>query len=926
MFKFLQRRWPRQTSPSKPRGLLKRALLTGFGGVFDAASLVLCVAVVGTSSIIFLVGEGIEIPVPSHFIHHYAKALESQGLGVSCGRLSFDLTGGIRAENIRITGMNGMDILRIRQAYTHISPENVMGRVPEFDVLVIDDATILLPAYISDTGEESPVLSHVFTKLDLSHSKIHVEYLQGMVGKLTASSTNAFDIDLRKLRAEAGKTAAADTRLFAARIASRLAVAGRAERYIDVLDGPSVSISPATDLSSAHVRLLAKSATYDDATAQNIDVELAADRSLNLTQARIRTDDVNGRGASLNGVQIVVDTPVRIPTSADALKNASAKAHLYVANASYRGETVHGVDLFIDRRPGETAFDASFVFDDLPVSLNANVRDDRTVTADFELLARLDTAIRIGKLPADKIVPRFYSKAPFRIVGYASVPQKLSEARLDFDIWGRDMNARGMPIENAYVRGAIGRDILFCSDVQLTSNGSRVNGTFRQDVRTLDWRMCLKGTIYPPDLGPVLGRWWYPIWEDFKFDGPRVNADLDLSGNWKERHYANIVGTVDMKRLLYNGVRIEKGSLDLRTGKGYVDIYNLVAKTDAGALSGRIAWLLRIDDTMDVTFRFNSDLPADKLDKAFGSVMTDQIPDWVFSKPPSVKMAGNLEKLAPGKWKNDIYADAHAENGSWRGIHFDTLDVSVWNNRERTLIKIKNATILGGALSGLVAQNHENADRMLAMDLTLADTDLTPTLQALQSLGNKKHEEPAQARIGRVNMHYEGFASTSDISGTIVGRGDFQIHHADLAKIKVFGALSSLMSSIGKGFGTFTIDSISSDFTTQKGVARLKHTVLAGPAAKVEAKGTIGLNDKSLNFDAKVFLLTTDKASLMNIFGTILTPFGYIMELSLKGTFDDPSWRFKIDPRNIFDNGNPASGAKPAASGDAKTVKPAKVK
>ena len=41
----------------------------------------------------------------------------------------------------------------------------------------------------------------------------------------------------------------------------------------------------------------------------------------------------------------------------------------------------------------------------------------------------------------------------------------------------------------------------------------------------------------------------------------------------------------------------------------------------------------------------------------------------------------------------------------------------------------------------------------------------------------------------------------------------------------------------------------------------------------------------------------------VNLFSAILSPFGYILELSLKGTLDEPVWRFKIDPRNLFDNG-----------------------
>jgi hypothetical protein len=859
-----------------------------------------------------MVGEGMEIPVPTRFVRHCAKALEAKGLGASCDGLYFDFTGGVHARGVRVTGMNGMDILRVGQLYTHISPENALGGVPEFDVLTIDDATVVLPAYISDSGAESPVASHIYTKLDISRRKIHVEYLQAQVGGLVVSVANPFDVDPSLFRASP-TNAAPDERVLAARIAAKLARLGRMEAYLDHVEAPSLSIAPAADLSSADARLLAKSVDWNGVSARGVDIEVAADKNFNLTLARAKMSDVEAFGAKLAGVRVLPECPLKIPANLDEAGKISGKARVYAAEVTYAGETVRGIDVRAERRPGATSFRTAFPYDGLPVSLAATVSDDRVATVDFELSARLGTVIRLGKLPEDKILKRFNTPEPFLILGRATVPKDANAFALDFQLWGWQMDARGMPVDNAYVRGHLTRDLLFCDDVHVDSRGSRVTGTFLQNIRTLDWRMCLKGSIYPPEIGPVLGKWWAPIWEDFTFDGPRVDADLDISGNWHERRYAYIVGIVDMEHIAYNGVRVKKGTLDLRTGKGFVDIYNIVAISDAGTMKGDIAWIIRPDETMDVTFAFTSNLPALDLDKAFGSVMTEQLPDWNFAHPPIARIRGNLEKLAPHKWTNDIYADVHVDGGEWRGIHFDSLVASVWNDKTRTIINIPGASLLGGTLSGVVAYDRSGEDKTIAFNLALNETDFTPTLRALQSLGPKK-EEIAQIRQGKVRLHYQGIAKTKDIAGSIEGHGSFMIHDADLAKIKVFGALSKLMDSIGRGYGTFTLDAVSGDFTTSKGYVHLKRTTLTGPAAKVDAKGRIGMTDKSLDFEAKVFLLSTDKVSLMNVFGTILTPFGYIMELNLRGTFDDPSWRFKIDPRNIFDGGKPAPGAKPEAS------------
>lgn len=913
MFRRKTKKQSSQPRPNKPKSLLTHASHFGLKSAFDVASLALCVSSLGITTVIYMVGQGHEIPVPTRLIRHYAEALEQQGFGVTCEGLYFDFTGGIRADDLRVTGMNGMDLLRVRQAYTHLIPDGVIGGTSEFDTLIIDDASLLLPAYISDSGEGSAVVENLHAKLSISSRKIRVEYLQGRIGNLTTSVTTPFEINLRDFASEAGKTGEnADTRLPAAIIAARLVAASRTAVFLVTLDAPSLSITPAQDLSGASLHLLAKSVEAGEVTANAIDARASLDKSLVVNELAFALDSAAFSGVQLDGVRVRLDAPLAVSQTSDAWKALSADATLNAARLVWRGETARGVRLGLHRKQGSTNVDAVFRFDDLPVRATAVVADDFSTSVDFDTCVRLDTVLRVAGVEPEKITQRFYSPLPFRILGHADIPRETSAATARFEVWGRDMNARGMSMENAYVKGRYGNGILDCSSVMIQSGGSWAGGTFWQDIRTLDWRMCLKGSVFPPELGPVLGRrWWDPIWESFVFDGPRVVADLDLSGNWNERHYANIVGFVGMERVLYNGVRVEKGSLDLRTGKGYVDIANLNAVSDDGSLKGELAWLLhQPEEHMEVTFRLDSNLSVVSLDKAFGSVMSEEIPDWSFTKTPNILITGNLHKLAPGKWQDLVHAEAHAENGSWRGIHFDVLDAEIWNDNNGTVIRLPDVSTLGGKLSGVIHHNRGGEEKTLVLDLVLSETDFSPTLAALQSLGGKEEgEETAQARHGKVNMTYRGHALLQDVPGTIEGVGKFTIHNADLARIKVFGALSGLMDSIGSGYGSFTIDSISSDFTTKNGFARLRHTSLSGPAARIEAKGRIGMVDKSLNFDAKVFLLSTDKASIMNLFGTILAPFGYIMELNLKGTFDDPTWRFKIDPRNIFEGSKSASQA-----------------
>ncbi|HNX05340.1 MAG TPA: AsmA-like C-terminal region-containing protein, partial [Opitutales bacterium] len=514
-----------------------------------------------------------------------------------------------------------------------------------------------------------------------------------------------------------------------------------------------------------------------------------------------------------------------------------------------------------------------------------------------------------------------FAREPYRVEFSADVPEGVTGWTARFRLHGWDMDGRGMPVDWAIVSGFVNAESLFCDDVQLYTRGSWAKGTFRQDLSNLDWRMDLRGHIYPPEIGPALGRWWNPLWNEFTFDGQRVDADLTISGNWHDRHYANIKGSVAMHHLLYNGVRINEGRLNLYTGNGFVSLRDLHAESDSGNLDGEISWILKPDDLFDVALRLKSGMPVADLDKAFGSTMSSEVKEWTLATPPSVSLLGNISRLGPAQWTRTIYADAGAGAGSWRSIPFHSLRAQIWSGGGSTVIRVPEAVLLGGTMRADIVISGTGGDSRISMKIALSETEFTPTLAALQSLGGSKGDSQLQDRAGLARLDLVGSALIRDIPGTLDASGSFLVHDAELGKIKVFGALSTLLSGVGLNYGTFSLDAVRGSFRIGGGVAQLRDTQITGPAIRVDAKGSVKLADSGLDFDVKVFLLSNDKPSVMNLIGVILSPFGYILELSLKGSFDDPAWRFKLDPRNIFDRGGdtgatqtPKAAETPAAS------------
>ena len=908
MFRLKRRRKIPQREPSKPKKLNARLSLSALRYAFDAVCALLLFAALAQTSVIVVVGLGRPIPLPPQILADASRKLESYGLKAKCDRVYFDLTGGILVKNIRLTDSRGNNLLTAAQAYLHIPPESIENDSPEPDTIRIDDASVVLPAYVSESGTSQPIAQNISAIGFVGGHSIHVAALQGKIAAIPTSMRNGFDIRIAET-ARAKNTTAVQTNI-PRTLLPRLKIFANACTSQGEIDGAILSLAPERDLSKVNAFFFAKSLSRDDWKVENLSARFPIGKNLVLGKTELFADSFEWKALSLSNLQITSVEPIKIPSNSDFAKNVSAKASVSAASVIFRGETAKGISLHLNRLPSFFSASACFTLDGNPEHLSIAKPDGGTSEIEYECTTTLETCVRIAKLPREQIENRLAVSQPFRVTGKASLPSGIKGWKTDFELWVRGMNAKGYDFDSLYGKGTARRNFLKLTKISARSGDSQAEGTYTQDFTTMDWRMDIKGSVFPPELTPMLGHWWSTIWPDFTFDGPRATADLSIQGNWRHRHYAIVKGDVTFGRIMYNGVRIDNGSLKLNVGEDFVDIYDLAANTENGGVRGRLSWLLRRDDDMmTVVANVISDAPVTDVDKAFGSPLKTLIPDWVFLNPPKLVFRGNFEKLAPGEWRDTIYAEGNSGPGSWHGVPFDAIAASVWVVGGNTMISISDCMLLSGRLNGGIEVVPAEKGSLVKMNLALDETNFTPTMKALHSLGGKKKDSDAQEKAGKVKLVFSGSAITDDFVNTLNGSGHFLIHDAELGKIKVFGALSTLLDSIGLTSGTFSLNSVKSKFTIQNGLAKLRHGELGGPAIRIEARGSLALTTGDLDFDAKVFLLSGSESSLVNALGAIITPVGYISELSLKGTMDEPTWRFKLDPRNLFKS-SPASQEK----------------
>lgn len=132
------------------------------------------------------------------------------------------------------------------------------------------------------------------------------------------------------------------------------------------------------------------------------------------------------------------------------------------------------------------------------------------------------------------------------------------------------------------------------------------------------------------------------------------------------------------------------------------------------------------------------------------------------------------------------------------------------------------------------------------------------------------------------------------------GNGSILLTEASLGQIRLFGGLTRVFESVGIPLGRLTLTDAQSTFRLRGPKLTFPDLELTGPALTIQANGDVTLPEQTLNFSVNVFFLRTSGLNLANLFGSLFSPFGYVFEVLLSGDLNEPDWRLRLDPRNLF--------------------------
>ena len=597
----------------------------------------------------------------------------------------------------------------------------------------------------------------------------------------------------------------------------------------------------------------------------------------------------------------------------------------------------------------------------------------RAADAPWALTVDGEPALRVGRVTAKgELTPALLEFArPFLPEKARPILELTDPVRIavsaDFD--GRPGATPARVVAHAASGRAVAKDVHFdraaavlvyepgekrfrADELLLVQDDSRAEGDYAMATDTLAFRFRLGGRLRPMGIEGWFSGWWDNFWDNFHFGPTAPEAEVDIRGRWRHPHETTVfVGAAS------GPMRLREQELDALAMRiqvnagGSVDLLGFRGTHGANTAEGAFDRVLATPggDWASMHFDIRSDFPISALPALFPKDGDAIAQPFELRAPPRIHLRGvsfGPGSTTPGR---QSYQLAVATDAPLRYHGFPLEHLSLDLNRQGDDLRLENirAGFAGGLATGRAVVSGPERERWLAFDLRLADARLELALthwrefQAARARSDAGIAEPAgggppaevapppasmpvfpPASASGAAPHPEGrlqltLAATGPLDDPLGfgGRGEAHIADADLARIRLLGGFSTLLSELGIGFTTVKLTGADARFDVSGRRVHFDSLELSGPSSLVQAKGDYLLPDGRLEFTAKVRPFERREGLLSSTAGWVLSPLTHALEVRLGGTLDEPDWFFSYGPtsliRRITGNGpkSPASEA-----------------
>jgi hypothetical protein len=859
------------------------------------------------------------LDAPAFVLHSLEKRLAASGMHATFGRTTFDPSGRILFENVKVSLPGFEDpIVEARAVFVRLDPWALVRGRFEAAELRATGVTLRVPAMVSSTGQADDVIRDLDAGFSPREAEFGIEYLNFKLGGVRVSAHGAVHL------APPAKTAAGSLPL-ADFLSHDYATLSRkfddAIETLSALDQPLLRVELEPSEASGAI---ANVSLFADGLRISAPIEVRA-RSLRLSG---RFPFAAPPGAPLPAELDFAASELDLPRRAVArgirarLAIVLQPGRLRVDTGSFRDIDVEAARVTADGIAVEEPFvslsagplpglrvHARGVVAGSPVSVQSEV-DLRAGTA----RVAFDGSFAPGLMePVGRILRRDLSRyaqltGPVALSGFARFGPGWSFQRVTARIDARKLTVWHVPLDEARGRVLFDGKRLLAPEAFLRLGDSFARGTYEQDVASREYRLLLTGALRPPTIGPWFPAqsWWHEFFQPFEFPAAPPAAKVDVRGSWISGHKAVVFVAVDSAQPVFRGVRFDRVRTRLFIGPGFDDGLDFSASAGARAASGTFSrrYDVATGAWRDVDFDLASTFDLDSARKVLGPKAASILDPYEFDRAPVARVTVHLQGPADSSGPPDTAHVVASSEAPFRFHDFPFTSVSFTADMRGDSVAITGVTagLAGGVVTGGGTIAGRGAGQRIAFNGAIAGASLGGTIAAAEAFFAKRAKtppaDPGKFMKAKSSVRLDLAASGEGPADNFLdfhGGGKARIQGAELGELRILGMLSPLLP-----FTSLRFTSARADFKLNGPVLEFPDVSVSGANSAIQAHGSYSLDRRQLDFKAKFFPFQKSKTLPQVLIGSVLSPLSEFLEVKLTGSVENPSWEFERGPTNIL--------------------------
>ncbi len=852
-----------------------------------------------------------ELGVPRFVRTMLVERLDRAGIHAAFGRTTFDPSGRILIENVRLT-LPGFEepVVTARALYLRIDPWALVVRRFKPYELRVTGANLRVPAMLSPSGRADEVVRDLDVGAVPSAGGLSIEYLTCHLGDLAVSAHG--DVPLGRAAGHTGVPSLAE--FLAGNYGPLTSRAAAVVAALGGLDEPVLRVA----FSPALVRA--------DFCARGLKLAAPLDVRAGPIEARAR-------------IPLLVDTTADVEVSARGEELEVAGVSVRGLSARLRGRlapqwwregkspfSAAGLDLAAGRASVlGVALECPVAGLEGTAPVQAVLRA-RVWSQVLSVQARVDPRARsaecrfqgdVGPGVLDAVGARFHRDLR-KFVDFSSPVAVDGEARfgpgwrfegVTAQVSGRAIKAYGVVIDKVGGRVEFDGRRFVAPEAYARLGEDFARGSYEQDLVSRDYRFVLKGRLRPLDITPwILGGWWKEFFGNFEFPAEPPAASVDLQGRWTDGRRVSVFVEADSAAPVVRGVPFDRVRTRLFIRPQFKDILDLDAERGPGSISGRFVHRMDLDDKSkwNAELDLTSSIELDKLASILGSAGIRFAGAFASDRPPVVRVSGSASGAgSPGGAHATLRVEGR-EDGTLRYQGFPLERVMFVAEVRDDVIEIAplSGGFAGGAFSGKARLWGRDAARRLKFEGKLGGASLAQAVTTLEAFSAERgHRAPRpleEFHKGKSNMSLDIAASGEGLFSdpfSYQGSGTASLQGPELGQVRLLGLLSELLR-----FTSLRFTTARASFAIEGHRLNFSSVSVTGANSGITAHGTYALDKHELDFNARIDPFQQSKAFPQQFIGAVLTPLTNVFEVKLTGSIEKPRWMFANGPSNLLRN------------------------